>query len=46
MSSENGKGEQGQFASWFDANRAQLLGELGELIRIPSVSALPRTATT
>ncbi len=41
MSSENGKGEQGQFASWFDANRARLLGELGELIRIPSVSALP-----
>jgi acetylornithine deacetylase/succinyl-diaminopimelate desuccinylase-like protein len=41
MTARAGNDGNQQFPDWLEANRARLLGELGELIRIPSVSALP-----
>jgi acetylornithine deacetylase/succinyl-diaminopimelate desuccinylase-like protein len=44
MTSETGDLGQAAFAAWLAENRARLLDELGELIRVPSVSALPAHA--
>lgn len=41
MTSGAGNSDKQQFLNWLDEHRARLICELGELIRIPSVSALP-----